>query len=455
MKRAAYRAETLSPFDLQGTEEHLSAMAAQGWRLESIGRFFWKYRPAEPAAVHYAVTAPPAAGEDGDLGDRLFFEELCAAAGWEKVTDWAALQIYANGAENPVPLETDEPLRLETIHQSMRRTYLRDRRNQLLCYGGLLLLTLGQVFRFPRAHFLSALGLALPLFCLLSLLGEAYAIAGYFRWLRRSRRRVEEGGVPAPVSRHYRVLSRLSGILMVLLFLAQLGTLVPLSRPSGWTALVAVLSAVCVVVFWLLDGALKRRGASREIRAAAGLLLVVLCLLPAGFEGFRPFEFLDEAGAPPSYVWNGENWDLEPQPLPLTVEELTGEDWPHVRRRTVSQGRTPFASETSYSEAASREDGTYAYLSCAVLDAPNAWVCRRILEDMLKPSQFFLFRPEEPGPWGAEEVYRRFYRSGEPCSEWIVFWPGRIVTLYAEELELTPERQAVAGAGLAPEEEPS
>ena len=81
MKNTVCRAETLSPFDLQGTEEHLSAMASRGWRLEQTGRFFWKYRRAEPASVHYAVTCPPAAGENGDISDRLYFEDLCASAG--------------------------------------------------------------------------------------------------------------------------------------------------------------------------------------------------------------------------------------------------------------------------------------------------------------------------------------------------------------------------------------
>ena len=32
MKHFEYRAETFSPFDLRATEEHLSAMAAQGRR---------------------------------------------------------------------------------------------------------------------------------------------------------------------------------------------------------------------------------------------------------------------------------------------------------------------------------------------------------------------------------------------------------------------------------------
>lgn len=453
MKNFEYRAEAFSPFDLQGTEEHLSAMAAQGLRLESIGRVFWKYRRGAPARVHYAAACPPAAGENGDLGDRLYFEELCAAAGWEKVCDWAALQIYASEAEDPIPLETDEALRLEVVHQSMRRTYLRERCKQLCGYAVLLALTLTQVFRFPRSYFLNPVGLILPVFCLLFLLGELYAVAGYFLWLRRSRRSVEEGGGLAPVSRRYRVLSRLSAVLIVILYLCLLRILFPLSRPSGWTALVALLSGVFVFLFILMDRFLQRRGASPGTRFAAGLLLFFLCILPSGFENFHPFRFLDRAAETPSYTWRDETWDLEPQPIPLTVADMTGEDCPHVRRTVTDRGRTPFASETAYTETAAGEDGMDLSLSYTILDAPNAWVCRAILEDLLETTEFFEYRSEPPGPWRAEAVYRRYYRSGQPFSERVLCWPGRIVILYTENLYVTPDEAAAAGMRLAPRKE--
>ena len=122
MKETRYCWNTYCPFDLRGTAEHLSSQAARGWRLEKIGKVFWKYRRGEPAKLHYAITCPPAAGEDGELGDRLFFQELCESAGWEKAADWEELQIYASEQERPTPLETDGALLLERIHGSMRWT---------------------------------------------------------------------------------------------------------------------------------------------------------------------------------------------------------------------------------------------------------------------------------------------------------------------------------------------
>ena len=150
----------------------------------------------EGGTGHYAVTCPPAAGEDGDLRDRLFFQELCSAAGWEAVTDWAELQIYASERERPTPLETDGALLLNRVHGSMRRTYLRD------CWftaGALILLLcllLYTMLSRPRSFFLSSVELLGMALCPLLLLGTLWAVGIYYRGGRSPGRRSPELPVP-------------------------------------------------------------------------------------------------------------------------------------------------------------------------------------------------------------------------------------------------------------------
>ena len=43
------RLETFLLFDYRGVEKHLSKMAQNGWKLEEVGRYSWKYRRIEPA----------------------------------------------------------------------------------------------------------------------------------------------------------------------------------------------------------------------------------------------------------------------------------------------------------------------------------------------------------------------------------------------------------------------
>lgn len=450
MKNVIFRLESLSPFDLRGTAEHLSAMAEKGWRLECVGKCFWRYRRADPARVHYAVTCPPAAGEDGDLGDRLFFQELCAAAGWEAVTDWAELQIYASEQERPTPLETDGPLLLERVHQSMRSTYLRDRRNQLLCYAFLLVLMLFQIFRYPSSYLLNAFSLSLPAVCLLCLLGEAYAIAGYFLWLRRSRRLVEEGEAPSPVPRQYRFLSRLSAILAAALSLAFLCTLPPVSRQSGRTAAAALLRTLTVLGLGLgLNRYLKGRTMSRNAQAVLALVCVFVLALPFiewdSYSGPSPEPPEPKAD---EYLWQGQLWDREPREIPLTAEDLTGRTWPHVRREAVLRERSFFGSRTVYTETARQENGELSSLRYELYDIPSAWVYGLLRDDLLDLEGWFPHKPEDPAPWGADAAYQR-YDNGRPTGIWLICWPGRLAELQRNGLEAG--QIAAISVRLAPE----
>ena len=126
MKDVKYRWNTLCLYDYRSVEDHLSAMAAQGWRLEKAGNTLWKYRRADPAPVRYAVTYNVGASQfnPGPTEGQESLEELCNAAGWTKVCDWAQAQIFFTEDKNAVSLETDEALRLQNIHRSMRKNFL-------------------------------------------------------------------------------------------------------------------------------------------------------------------------------------------------------------------------------------------------------------------------------------------------------------------------------------------
>ena len=92
-----YRMEDRQRYDFKGVEKHLADMAAKGWRLERAGRHIWKYRRAEPAKVRYAVTYSLDASEfnPGPTKGQESLEDLCAAAGWQKVSDWNQMQILS------------------------------------------------------------------------------------------------------------------------------------------------------------------------------------------------------------------------------------------------------------------------------------------------------------------------------------------------------------------------
>ena len=125
MRDVKYRLETFTLYDYRGVERHLEAMEAKGWRLEKTGNL-WKYRRTEPRKVHYAVTYVPEASEfnPAPTAGQENLAELCAAAGWEKAADWFQMQIFRSEQPDPMPLETEEAVRLEVLQRSIRKNFL-------------------------------------------------------------------------------------------------------------------------------------------------------------------------------------------------------------------------------------------------------------------------------------------------------------------------------------------
>lgn len=186
-----------TPCNWKAVEQDLTRKAAGGWRLEYTGKYFWHYRQAEPAAIHYAVTylpglsayAPEPDPQESDL------DELCAAAGWHRVCNWGNMLIYKNEQPDPVPLITDERLRLDNIHTAMKKGSLllmaivfgSSAVLSLLFWPMLALLTAG------NPQFILLMGI-----CCLGMPGAW--LLNYWVWYQTARRAVAESR-PCPVNR--------------------------------------------------------------------------------------------------------------------------------------------------------------------------------------------------------------------------------------------------------------
>ena len=117
MKQTKYRFENFSFHDFAGVERHLEAMAQKGWLLDKVTAFTWRYRRIEPKKLHFSVTYFSEASEYNPYPtpNQRTFLDYCSDAGWNLAAEWAQMQILWSELENPVPIETDEELRLRSI----------------------------------------------------------------------------------------------------------------------------------------------------------------------------------------------------------------------------------------------------------------------------------------------------------------------------------------------------
>ena len=469
MKNVTYRWNTFQLYDYRGVEEHLSAMAAQGWRLEKASGSLWKYRRAEPASLRYAVTYNAGASrfEPGPTEGEQSLEELCAAAGWEKVSDCSKMQIYSTEDPAAVPLETDEALRLENIHRCMRKSFLPGNIAVLL-----LMLFIGRDFFLALVTWdlygmlkNNAL-LTAGVLCLAEAALQLCLLASYFLWRRRSRRSVEEGGTCLPAGCGSRWASLGMWVLLVLLVAAFL--LSELDRGHrGAVLYFAVYMAFFTLINILMRGTtalLRKKGASKTSNIAWTLAVdVVLCFTLIGGLIWSRYEtdwFSDERPTGETYEYRDQNWDVSPrQDFPLTLAELTGEEYGHVRREAEDLGSV-FIPQRAYRETALLGDGPKVCgLGYTLWDLSSPALQESLLEDLLEddPIKFrsmtlFTLRyvPEDPVPWGAEAAYRRYYDE-DPGDSWLLVWPGRAASV-SPDAEPADTQKALISARLAPED---
>ena len=471
MKNVKYQWNTFQPYDFQGVEAHLAAMAAKGWRLEKARGSLWKYRRADPAQVRYAVTYSAGASqfEPGPTEGEQSLEELCAAAGWTKVSDCLQMQIFSTEDPAAVPLETDEELRLENIHRSMRKNFLPA--NIVLLVLGLLISCsfLGTLFVKPLRIFQRGASLLSgPLFVLVALL-EIYTLCHYYGWRRRSRRSIEEGGPCAPINT--RAYQRLNAVSLILtgLFVAVWLLTELINGGGGYAVFFTVYIALFALLVVLINGttALMRRlkapkGANMAATLAVDFILAFAMIGGLVFCAIR-FDWFSN-GSGETYTYQHIQFDVHPREgLPLTLTDLTGETYRHDRREKRAEGSF-FLPERSYREYAlqNTEDETgwpgSLRLSYTIYEPRARWLYDALTEDLLAPDddpdvpEFSkVYRQEDPAPWGAEAAWQQYYRQdGKATDSWILCWPGRVVGLSLDQPP-TEEQKALIAARLGPE----
>ena len=263
-----------NPCDWKAVERDLTRKAAGGWQLEYTGKYFWHYRRAEPAAIHYAVTYLPSldAYEPRPSADERDLDSICAAAGWQKVCGWGNMLIYKNEQPDPVPLITDERLRLDNIHAAMKKGSLL---LMGIVFGGSAVLSL---LFWPMWALLTAVNPQFMLLMGICCLGVPGAwLLNYRVWYQTARRAVAENQ-PCPVNRSAGWLD----IVWLLFALCLLGTNLYhnwfADPPQFWYALLYLAGLLALGALGEgLRRLLRDNGSSKAANIAITLVILIAC----------------------------------------------------------------------------------------------------------------------------------------------------------------------------------
>lgn len=421
MRKYKYMFAQFTFYDRTGIQRILEAQAEKGWLLDKVSNFGWRFRRIEPKKLHFAVTYfPPASAYDSHPSERQQdLIDFCNHSGWKIVATAAQMQIFCNEQENPVPIETDPVIELENIHKSAKKNYLP----AYLSIGALALvqiaLQLGQMISFPLTY-LSMPTNVFNWLCEIILLAMCLVeTVGYFLWYRKAEAAAENGEFVETKGHRNTQLIFLgvisASLLVLLLSLEKKIVVVMLIALVGMSGMV---SGIFGLHAWL-----KKKGHSTNtnrtvtIGATALLSLAMIPLILVGTIGIMQSDFMKDDRVVGTYKWEGWEFDIYADEIPLKVEHLMDVDTENYSYEARPQ-KSPLLQKVEYSQRmwgiSDKPDLTYTVYTT---DLP--FIRNIVRRELLKPGDYVseidedgneyydVYVAVDAAPWGTVEAWQK------------------------------------------------
>ena len=423
MRNRKKRIETFSFFDHAGISRHLEEMASKGWMIEKLTNFAWVYRRIEPKKVTFAVSYYPKASEfDPEPSEeQKTFHEFCLHTGWKLACTSAQLQIFYNEREHPIPIETEPALEVESIHASAKKSFIPSYFLLFLIslisgglfIGGMLRDPIGQLSS-PTNLFTGSCFLVLFAICVMELVC-------YFRWHSQAKRAAEQGEFLKPVS-----TSKFQKVMLAVILIGAIYWVANFilcgDKFRRWAGIIMCLyMPMLIFLVNATKNHLKRKKVSRGVNRTITLFVdVVLAFALMGIITFSTIK-LSSMGffaenSDETYEYGGMTWVIHNDELPLTIEDLTGEEPEgYIKEQRGEEslllGEFDLRQYPRF-DAENYKDLPHLEYTVVHVKLPALYdICKEQLiyeGEHLHPIEEKRYEKQDASPWGAKEAYRLY-----------------------------------------------
>ncbi len=437
MKTKKRRMEYISFYNHTGLEKHFTQMAKKGWLIASISNYYWTYRKIEPKDIHFFVTYYPRASDfDPEPSqEQQTFHEFCDHTGWQLCCTWHQMQVFYNEKENPIPLETDPVIEVDTLHKACKKNFLPS--YFLLLVLGLLMggSFIARIFADPIGLFSNASQL-LTSFCFFCMAIVSIAELGaYFIWYFRAKKAAPEGiFVDTPSTAKL----QLSIVILVLTGLVIWFANLLFAGDPIYTW-VAVLMFVYIITLNLIVNGIKQ--GLKRVKASRGVnkFITIFACFALSFVMASGVVWLTMSVTRAGLL---EKHSAETQ-LPLSLSDLIDvNDQDSMADNTLNQ--TILLSQQivhqrnsrfSLEGTSSAPDLRYTVITVKVPFLYNC--CKEQMyydRDETNRSQWpvgnrMVYKEQDAVPWGTKEVYRLYSEEGWWTNTYLLCYEDRIVEI--------------------------
>ena len=438
MKDVKYCFEQFALYDQFAIQKKLEAMALQGWLIEKVGNFLWKYRRIEPKKLHITVTYVPSVSEfDPVITDnQQMMEEFAKKDGWNLACRWGKMQIFYNEEENPTPMETDAVIQVETIHRAMKKSMLLSHFFILfLCVYQLILMTV-QFLDNPMEFLVTPSSIYMfPVWILLSI-PMIIEIVFYFRWYKKAKILAQETATFLAVKLNHKISFVFIGIAIVFIGISFISF-------GGTMAIVMVVLAGAfifnVVLVNLVRNWMKKKGFSRGVNQFLSFCISFTYMFAVmGIVVFWGIHYgiSDNKKVVGTYELYGHTYNIYNEELPLEIEDIMEVEgqWSKEIRGT----QTIFLSQMEYEQDSIPIKGNQVPdLSYTITEIKVPFLYKFCKQSLLNEHQDeigedFIFYDSyfqvDESIWKAKEAYQLRW-SSSILDTYLICWEDRIVEI--------------------------
>lgn len=426
-------------WDRKRMVHYLDKQARNGWLFCGFEEKKWRFRAIDPQIVHFTVAYFAGyKADDYEAGQRMVeFREYCAHDGWQFAGCYEEVQVFYNLNENPIPIETDPRIEVETMHTIALRK-LRPHFLRFASFTVFLLAFALYAYRTePVRFFLHA-----PFFIFLLAYGGSFLVyllqvMEEFLWLHQAKRYAAAHEEYPYDLKHLRISTFVGAIIAIALFemlLRHLG-FVNILWLTG--AVFTLIALILLVIRWS-DSLPLSKGKCDMIGAISMIAVIILvpmvlskAMVAAGVEGDL-------------YAPLGSTWEQYEETPPLEMDTYYGDGLEDLFCTSFVE-ETPFLARYVARMDADRGE-EWLELSYDVLEVKWEALYDLCAEEYMNLHGIGPRAAVDAAPWGAEMAYRRGNEETKG-DLWLLFYADRIVVFFVNE-EPTSEQMALVGQRL-------
>lgn len=447
MKNTKHRFAFFSFYDHTGIEKHLEDMARTGWMIEHVSNLFWTYRRIEPQKLHFTVSYYPKASDFDPIPsqDQQTFLDFCAQTKWVLACTWFQMQIFYNFEANPIPIDTDPTIEVETIHKACKANYLKAHKLLFIISLILTLLFLSSFISDTLKLIASPMNFTIGCLSLLLFLISSVELISYEIWHKKAKKAAEQEiflETPSTASFKQYMVG-----LMILVLAYWIINLIFVKKP--FMAGISFTVILCVYATFFLTNTIKKYLKRKQISTGTNQLVTLIGSFLIAFVCYGIVLSISV------YVfWEKPVYDFRfDEEVPLQISDLIDTD--HDYLTTMSTDESIFLEHLEIQHMRGFDDKSSSNIPELKYDIYNIKIpiiyefSKGSLKQQCIISAFGKGHmvDQDSKPWGAEEVYRFVSDDGAEKSKFLLCYDKTLVLMECN-WEPTTEQMAIIKAKL-------